>query len=93
MWSNSFAYRVKKNEEDRDFYATRDSQMMPRYGHPYSNTNEEATDMWGTCLGVIICVSLFVLLAFTMSYPVTYYYYPDDPTFKGHAVRCPNCWM
>jgi hypothetical protein len=74
---------------------------IPRYGHPYplsakgGNNDEAANDMWGACLGILICMLLLLFLVFAMSYPAQYYYYPDDPTIKDyhHSARCPSCWM
>ena len=89
MWGNSPAM-------------TREYSPMPRYGHPYNHADEEQSgnDMWGACLGVIICISLVMLLTLTVSYPINSYYYPDDPKDRGYYHnynnyndRCPTCWM
>jgi hypothetical protein len=81
----------------------RESHMIPipRYGHPYASTigNEDGdnyNDMWGACLGVLICMFLLFFLLFAMSYPAQYYYNSDNPAFKNnyqHSGICPSCWM
>ena len=70
---------------------------VSRYGHPYdygAKDGADGTEAWGACLGVLICVMLLLLLAFTASYPVSYYYYPDQKGYRDYSNRaCPNCWM
>ena len=98
---------VSNNDGDSDRLMRRITMPMPRYGHPYvtagydgnnDRERDDGTEAWGACLGVLVCVMFLLLLAFTASYPISYYYYPADQNmYRGGSYSynhgCPGCWL
>jgi hypothetical protein len=108
---NNAAYNNDSSGDgpDPDRLIRRITMPLPRYGHPYvsyapvvdgagAGDRDDGTETWGACLGVLVCIMLLLLLAFTASYPISYYYYPADQ--NGNVYRgsysynhgCPGCW-
>jgi hypothetical protein len=91
------------NDGDGDRLFRRVTMPTPQYVHPYAQggyvgggDKEDGTEAWGACLGVLVCIMLLLLLAFTASYPVSYYYYPADQNsnmYRGYYHGCPGCWL
>jgi hypothetical protein len=107
-WGFTTARLTQNDGGNNECDMRRISMPMARYGHPYvvagygANAavadREDGSEAWGACLGVLICVMLLLLLAFTASYPVSYYYYPSDPNmYRGSSYSynhaCPGCWL
>jgi len=67
------------------------------YSSDYNYGDGGSDEAWVLCLSMMICIMLLMMLAFTASYPLSYYY--SSSNYNGYhtaspAVHgCPECWL
>ena len=75
-------------DEERGKPNNYNMQRRSYQARPYQHDlvdDKASFDTVGGCLGVTICIMLLIVLLFAISYPLTYYYYPDTGFVRGNT--------